>query len=237
MQCTGSAGRSFSVEQLGQRLATPSLDRFNDQRVWVDVSGGVVGFAQVWNLPSIDSLGSYFYFRVHPDVRGRGIEREIIEWGIRRAHEAGEQHGLRAVLKGRIFEHDSYSKGIFEMFNFEIARYGFRMARPLSIPIPEPVLPEGYTLRHVMGENDIEPWVACFNESFIDHWGFNPDSVEERRHRLERPGYRPEQDLVAVAPDGSFAAFCLWEMDRVGNAIHSRRDGWISRAGYSPGTS
>ena len=116
---------SFSVEQLGQRLATPSLDRFNDQRVWVDVSGGVVGFAQVWNLPSIDSLGSYFYFRVHPDVQGGEIDREIIEWGIGRAHEAGEQHGLRAVLKGRIFEHDSYSKGIFEIFNLRSPGTGF----------------------------------------------------------------------------------------------------------------
>jgi mycothiol synthase len=40
---------------------------------------------------------------------------------------------------------------------------------------------------------------------------------------------------VAVAPDGSFAAFCLWEMDRVGNAIHSRRVGWISELGTRRG--
>ena len=225
----------YSVEQLKQRFEMPTLDRFNDQCVWEDAEGRLVGFAQVWSLPSDSRLDGFFYFRVHPDVRGTGIEEEIIKWAIRRTQEAGQQYGLKGVLMGRVFDHESYSRDIFERHTFQIMRYGFRMARPLSEPIPEPTFPKGYTLRHAEGEEDIEPWVDCFNQSFIDHWLFHPETVEERRHRLQRPGYRPEQDLVAVAPDGSFSAFCLWYLDEVGNALDAKSDGWIGLLGTRRG--
>lgn len=225
----------YTVEVLKQRFATPSLDRFNDQCVWESPTGRLVGFAQVWNLPSDLTLDSYFYFRVHPDVRGTGIEDDLIDWAAGRATEVGRQRGAKAVLMGRVFDHDSYSKGIFERHSFRIVRYGFRMSRPLSEPVPEPRFPEGYTLRHAEGEQDIARWVDCYNQSFIDHWGFHPDTVEERRHRLQRPYYRPENDLVAIAPDGTFAAFCLCYMDDVGNTLHGRRDGWIGLLGTRRG--
>ncbi|HKP52276.1 MAG TPA: GNAT family N-acetyltransferase [Chloroflexia bacterium] len=225
----------YTVEQLKQRFGMPSLDRFNDQRIWDDANARLVGFAQVWSLPSDHTLDCYFYFRVHPAMRGTGIEEELIDWAVQRTQEVGRQHDLKAVLMGRIFEHESYSRGIFERHGFEIVRYGFRMARPLSEPIPEPTFPEGYKLRHAEGEDDIQPWVDCYNQSFIDHWLFHPETVDERRHRLQRPGYRPEQDLVAVAPDGSFAAFCLWYLDEVGNALQGKSDGWIGLLGTRRG--
>ena len=226
----------YSVEQLGQRFGMPTLDRFNDQCVWEDMEGRLVGFAQVWSFPSSEGrVDSYFYFRVHPDVRGTGVEDEMIGWAGRRIREVGQQHGLRGVLMGRVFEHEGYARGIFERHGFRIVRYGFRMARALSEPVPEPVFPEGYTVRYAEGEEDIERWVDCYNQSFIDHWGFHAETVEERRQRLRRPGYLPEQDLVAVAWDGSFAAFCLWYADEVGNAMHGRREGHIGLLGTRRG--
>lgn len=225
----------YTVEELQQRFATPSLDRFNDQRVWEDAGSRIVGFAQTWNLPSDSALDSFYYFRVHPDMRSTPVGSEMIDWASGHAHEAGLKHGLPAVLMGRVFDYDVYSCGLFEQHGFAIARYGLRMARSLHEPIPVPAFPQGYTLRHVGGEEDIEPWVDCFNQSFIDHWLFHPETVEDRRHRLQRPGYRPEQDLVAVAPDGSFAAFCLWGIDEADNARRGRKDGWIGLLGTRRG--
>jgi mycothiol synthase len=227
-------GDHFTAEQLGQRFATPTLDRFRDQRVWEDAEGRVLGFAQLWSVPSESSLDSYFYFRVHPGVRSTDIDSEIVEWATRHAQGEGRRHGVGAVMIGRVFEHDGYARAVFERHGFGIARYGFRMERPLAEPVPELPLPEGYTLRYAEGDEDIRPWVECFNESFVDHWGFHPETVELRRHRLQRPGYRPEQDLVAVAPDGSFAAFCLWEIQELGDP-EGGRQGWIGLLGTRRG--
>ena len=83
---------------------------------------------------------------------------------------------------------------------------------------------------------DVERWVETFNLSFIDHWGFHPLTVERRRHRLTDPNYRPERDLIAVAPDGTFAAFCHCHIDPADNARYERSEGWIgvlgTRRGY-----
>src|SRR3954451_21248072 len=67
----------YTLEELQQRFTYPTLDRFNDQRVWHDADNRLVGFAQAWSLPSEHTLDSYYYFRVHPDVRGSAIGTEM----------------------------------------------------------------------------------------------------------------------------------------------------------------
>src|SRR5207248_840451 len=71
--------------------------------------------------------------------------------------------------------------------------------------LPVPVPPPGYALRHVRGEADLERRVAVHRDAFA------PSRMTVAKHRavMGAPTYRPELDLVAVAPDGSFAAYCI----------------------------
>ncbi|HUP27316.1 MAG TPA: GNAT family N-acetyltransferase, partial [Chloroflexia bacterium] len=110
-----------------------------------------------------------------------------------------------------------------------------RMVHPLNEEIPEPKFPEGYTLRHKEGAEEAEKWVECFNQSFIDHWNFFPETVEDHVHWLKSPHYRKELDLVAIAPDGSFAAFCFCGIDPEDNKRNNRKDGWIHILGTRRG--
>src|SRR5437868_3882810 len=94
---------------------------------------------------------------------------------------------------------DSYTREMLEQNGFSVVRYFFQMARPLDEPIPEPQLPEGYTMRHANGsDEDIERWVEMFNQSFIDHWNNHPATVEDEKHFLTHPNYRPEGSLMAI---------------------------------------
>lgn len=76
-------------------------------------------------------------------------------------------------------------------------------------------LPTGYTFDHVRGEADVERRAA------VQRAAFESTFMTEAKTRAVQasPTYRPELDLVIVAPDESYAAFTLiWldEANRVG---------------------
>ncbi len=83
--------------------------------------------------------------------------------------------------------------------------------RPVPDPAPHPVLPAGYTLRPVdsADEAEIEKRVAVQRAAFESTW-----MTAERHARVRNsPTYRPELDIVAVAPNGELAAFALLWLD------------------------
>lgn len=64
---------------------------------------------------------------------------------------------------------------------------------------------EGYTVRAVHGAAEIPRRVAVHRSAF------EPSRMTAERYAqvMRAPSYRPELDVVAVAADGTFAAFCL----------------------------
>ena len=71
--------------------------------------------------------------------------------------------------------------------------------------IPAPVLPAGFTLRAFAGVAEIEARVAVHRSAF------HPShmTVEKHRRAMASPTYRQDLDLVATAPDGALAAYCI----------------------------
>jgi ribosomal protein S18 acetylase RimI-like enzyme len=74
--------------------------------------------------------------------------------------------------------------------------------------LPEPVVPDGFTLRHVEPD-DLERRVDVHRAAFA------PSRVvpESYAHVQAAPPYRHELDWVVEAPDGRFAAFALCWLD------------------------
>jgi mycothiol synthase len=225
------------IDNLRVQVNQPGYDPKRDSRIWEDDQGRVVAFISVFTRPDETSAGGYLDWQVHPDVRGSGIEDDIFAWAGERAKEAGQELGLPGDLRGFSEQANTYASAQLEAQGFEITRYFFEMRRPLDDgnPIPEPQFPEGYTLRHVANDEDVEKWVEMFNLSFIDHWDFHPVTLERRKHRMTSPYYRPDHDLIAVAPDGTFTAFCLCSIDDEHNKRNNLSDGWIAVLGTRRG--
>ena len=82
------------------------------------------------------------------------------------------------------------------------------MVRSLD-QLPEPSVPAGYHIRSVEGDADVERRVEVHRAAFA------PSRVVPESYRavMRAYPYRPELDNVVVAPDGSFAAFCLCWID------------------------
>lgn len=70
---------------------------------------------------------------------------------------------------------------------------------------PVPALPNGFTLRSLMGEQEVAPYVELHRAAF-ESTSMTP---EWRARTIRVPQYRPELDLVICAPDGSLAGFCV----------------------------
>jgi mycothiol synthase len=79
------------------------------------------------------------------------------------------------------------------------------MQRSAQRPIAGCVLPAGFVIRSLAGEGEVEAYVRLHRAAF----GTENMTVEWRARTLRRPEYLPELDLVAVAPDGRLAAFCV----------------------------
>ncbi|HKP54122.1 MAG TPA: GNAT family N-acetyltransferase [Chloroflexia bacterium] len=225
------------IDSLRVQVNQPGYDPQRDAHIWEDDQGRVMAFISVFTRPDETSAGGYLYWQVHPEVRESGIEDEIFAWAAERVKESGQELGLPGDLRSFAEEANAYASSQLEAQGFKITRYFFEMRRPLDdgTAIPEPQFPEGYTLRHVANDEDVERWVEMFNLSFIDHWDFHPITVERRKHRMTSAYYRPDHDLVAVAPDGTFAAFCLCSIDDEHNKRNNLSDGWIAVLGTRRG--
>jgi mycothiol synthase len=229
---------NYTAEDLATEFDDPILDKTRDLRLWHDAEGRLVGFGQVWQRKN-EKEGAFdgaAYLRVHPGVRERGLEDEIIAWLSERTREMAAESGLRPRLRIGTRDNLDYYRKVYERNGLSPVRYFFLMHRDLADPIPQPAFPEGFTLIHSRGAEDAERWVDMFNLSFIDHWGFTPMKIESQQHWVSNPKYDPERDLVAVAPDGTWAAFCFCWIDPDDNERNNRLEGWIdvlgTRRGY-----
>jgi mycothiol synthase len=79
------------------------------------------------------------------------------------------------------------------------------MLRHAEAPIAEHALPAGWTIRPLGGEAEVEAYVALHQAVFES----KNMTTEWRARTLRRPEHVPNLDLVAVAPDGRLAAFCI----------------------------
>jgi len=102
--------------------------------------------------------------------------------------------------------------------------------RRIAAPVASAILPPGYRLRHVADESESAARAA------VQRAAFQSNFMTTARHRRARtmPTYRPELDIVAVAPDGELAAFALIWLDEanrtgvfepLGVALSHRRRG------------
>jgi mycothiol synthase len=228
---------SYTAEDLRTEFEEPTFNKQKDLRLWEDAQGKLVGFGQLWLRSAGDEavLDGGSYIRIHPEVRNQGIEDAIMDWMIARTKEAGVERGLPARLRGGAREDFGYMRAIYERYGMEVVRYFFTMVRDLEQPMPEPQFPQGFMLRQSRGLEDAPGWVEMFNQSFVDHWNFHPMEAESHAHWLSDAKYNSERDLIAVAPDSTFAAFCFCWIDPDDNERNNRKEGWIDMLGTRRG--
>ena len=205
-------------------LSSTSIDLATDVRIWKKHDGTVCGFAlvdlSVWGL----------FYLVKPSEEGGELEQEILSWACNRASHIGR--GQSITLRCRRIREDNPKRiSSLERQGFirDTNRQGLRMVRPLDVPLDKPLIPQGFKIRHLSGRDEIEAYVALVNSAIP-----GATSVETHQRWIETPEYIPELDLIAVADDGTFAAFCQSYYDPLDWDRPKRREGWTDPIGTAP---
>ena len=206
------------------RATEDDPDAIFTARLWWD-AGRLAGIA--W--PADDQVD----LLAHPHYRM--LEDEMLAWAEHRRGAAKLDAGQQVTLKAWGYDHDAARNDLLRRRGYQREDTSLvTLGMPLGAALPEPLLPLGYTLRHVQGEADLERRVAVHRDAFAP----SRMTIDKHRRVMQAPTYRPELDLVVVAPDDSFAAFAIvWldERNRIGVVeplgchAHHRRRG-LSRA-------
>jgi ribosomal protein S18 acetylase RimI-like enzyme len=177
-------------------------------QLWESTEGELLGFA--WNNPP-----GVVFWDIHPRLRGSGrLEQDMLVWAEQQGSvvlKEGPDAGKRQVwIRG--FDNDRWLQEFFEQRGYvRDEDFMFHMQRSLDGSIPEPILPAGFTVRHVGGEDEWHERVETHREV----WHPSKVTLDAYRRLRQAPGYIPELDLVVVAPDGGFAAYCICWLDPV----------------------
>lgn len=183
-----------------ERMQIPDV-RANT-KLW-EQNGEVIAIAYVDKFNNL-------WFEIHPDVISHEFEQAILDWGLGCIRKRNTETGEQSTLDFSCEANDSERLTFAARFNFhreEVRTLYY--ARSLDGEIENFPLPQGFTIRAALGESEVEALVALHRAAF----GTENMTVEERLAIMRAPGYLRELDLVAVAPDGSLAAFCICTPD------------------------
>ena len=206
-------------------LRAPSFDAAMHTCLWEGVDGGLDAGAFMWEgSPTL-------VYAVHPARQGGDYDERVLAWAMNRVHEMGREVGERLGLIVRPRDDNAGAVALLEKLGFARREWHtLRMARALDAAIPAPRLPGGFTLRHVAGEQEAEACVALHRDAFDAEYV----TLEDRLAWMRDPDYDPALDLVAVAPDGTLAAFCVCSISREENARRAEAEGWTDPIGTRP---
>lgn len=209
-QVTGTAGCLFHVGDLTWQRFMYTRDVMPPEEriaLWERPDGEIDGLA--WYYPNSQEAT----LQINPVMQGsepwRWIMDEMIAW-------ADERHAALGApdipLTISFSETDT-------LFAARLMEHGFSLAddpamrfhrQSLARPILEPLLPGGFTVRAVQ-EHELAQRVEIHREV----WHPSKFTLEGYRQLRASPGYDPELDIVAVAPDGTLAAYAICWHDEV----------------------
>jgi mycothiol synthase len=167
---------------------------------------------------------------VHPDYRGLGIGRTLVQRAEARARELMAQAPSDARVALYVGAHSGNlaAARLFEREGFSLVRHFWRMSIALHDEPEEPAWPEGITLRGMRAGREERRVYEAKEEAFQDHYDHRALDYETwlRLNTADRETYDPS--LWFVAEEGS---------EIVGVAIcrprtqASATEGWIGSLG------
>lgn len=167
--------------------------------VWEDDAGDLVAWAVIYPRQKA------FILQTTLALRGTDAHLDMTRWMANHTREWMTKIDKFGSMTTELTDGDTKTRKVLEQAGFVQGKHWINITlRPLDKPIPEPQFPEGFTVRSVEGIHEAENLTNVHSKSFSSSW-----TPEMYQKVMQSPGFVIENELVVVAPDGQFAAFCI----------------------------
>ena len=187
------------------RFSSWALDEPDNVQLWVDEQEQVVAWV-VMQTPfwSID-------YACHPTVSDE-VHPQLLAWADQRArHLVGSDFGRPMWFVNVFVEQEQRIRDLEAAGFYSVADVGENswtkvlMQQSALTVESSHTLPAGFAIRPLAGLSEVAAYVDLHQTVFES----KSMRVEWRTRTLQQSAYRPDLDLVVVAPDGRLAAFCV----------------------------
>ena len=206
-------------------LANHTLAAWHDDQL--------VGAVYAFYLPSeVREVRCYLFGAVHPDQRGNGIGRRLMEWGLERGTELLKTSGneLPKYLRVDASRMNTSAIRLLERFGLEPIRYFADLRADLNEPTPAPRPSAGF---HIVpwDLNRNEEARAVKNAAFMDHWGSTPTAPEWWATQTSGFGSRPDWSYFAVNDDDHIVGHLITHRFENDDELLGAKYAWIDNIG------
>lgn len=172
-----------------------------DSLVGIDAGGRIVANGVVLLPPRQETLvRSIAIGGVHPELRGRGIGRQLLAWQLGRAKQ--QLASSAKTLPGWILlyadERAQQNARLFEHAGLTLSRYFLTLERDLAEPVRSVEPAAGIRIAAFTPAVSAAVHVAR-DDAFMDHWGGQPMSDENWAAFVGSRWFRPDLSFVAFA--------------------------------------
>ena len=224
---------SADVDAILTEWKAPGFDPAEDIRLVFAPDGQMAGYIEVWTTVK-PPVHPWIWGRVDPKYEGMGIGTWMLQWGEERAMQALRDipAHLRFAPRVGIWRQAEQSKKLFEDMGYRYIRSSYHMLIEMVGPVPEPVWPQGITLRTYNPETDAEAVYRADLESFRDHFGFVEEPFEEGLKRFKHFWLNDGLDptLLFLAMDGRSAEIAGINLCRP-QSFEDPDVGWVGTLG------
>lgn len=150
---------------------------------------------------------------IHPALRGSLLAWQMYDWAEAQIATIVRRQGQSEIRTMWVAAKDDLLVGYLERRGFNRSKeFTIQYRRRLGGAVAAPELPKGFYVRRMAGERELGSRAAASRAAFDSDM---PEDRYQERYRgfMHSPVYRPELDIVAIAPDGEVASFCNGWLD------------------------
>jgi len=179
-----------SIEQIGKprteahRICSdwqaPTFNLESDTLVALAPDGGLVGYIALWD--SEPHVRIYVAGDVHPQYKGQGVGTVLCRWAEERARQAilKAPVGTRVALVQETLSANEAAQELLREQGYQLVRHSFHMLIEMNGLPPEPVTPDGLTIRAFVRGRDMRALVLAERDAFQDHSGGTWSTLSRR---------------------------------------------------------